>query len=242
VLRGFVSSYPRWSRDLASTIRLITQWHLQGNDSSDLLAPKFDFACRPRPESLDLGLHKGHSRASIQLARRSFVRMGRALIASRVRIKAPIPPTPRSTPLRIAGLTVPLAGTPRSELLEEERIGLAVLRLLAAYALRLCASDSDRHSVLAIDEAWALLTDSQGRALLERISRLGRSQNLTPILATQMLGDASEIEPLVGAFFTFGVETEDEARRALSLLRLDSDGEAARRRLIRPPGGALSQA
>jgi hypothetical protein len=134
--------------------------------------------------------------------------------------------------LRIAGLTLPLAGTARSELLEEERIGLAVLRLLAAYALRLCASDPGRHSVLAMDEAWALLADSQGRALLERISRLGRSQNLTPILATQMLGDAAELEPLVGAFFAFGVETAEEARRALSLLRLDPDDEAARSRLI----------
>ncbi len=62
-----------------------------------------------------------------------------------------------------------------------------------------------------MDEAWALLADSQGRALLERISRLGRSQNLTPILATQMLGDAAELEPLVGAFFAFGVETDEEA-------------------------------
>jgi hypothetical protein len=147
-------------------------------------------------------------------------------------------PTPAEVvSLRIAGLTLPLAGTARSELLEEERIGLAVLRLLAAYALRLCASDSTRHSVLAMDEAWALLADSQGRALLERISRLGRSQNLTPILATQMLGDAAELEPLVGAFFAFGVETEDEARRALALLRLDPDDEASRRRLLGHRGG-----
>jgi hypothetical protein len=47
-----------------------------------------------------------------------------------------------------------------------------------------------------------------------------------------MLGDASELEPLVGAFFAFGVETAEEARRALSLLRLDPDDETARRRLI----------
>jgi hypothetical protein len=134
--------------------------------------------------------------------------------------------------LRISGLTLPLPGTARSELLEEERIGLAVLRLLAAYALRLCASESARHSVLAMDEAWALLADSQGRALLERISRLGRSQNISPILATQMLGDTAELEPLVGAFFAFGVETEEEARRALALLRLDPDDEGARRRLL----------
>ncbi|HEX2707724.1 MAG TPA: ATP-binding protein, partial [Solirubrobacterales bacterium] len=110
--------------------------------------------------------------------------------------------------LRIKNLTLPLAGTARAELLEEERTSLAVLRLLAAYALRLCASDTTRHSVLAMDEAWALMSDTQGRALLERISRLGRSQNITPILATQMLGDAAELEPLVGALFAFGVETE----------------------------------
>ncbi|HWB69677.1 MAG TPA: ATP-binding protein [Solirubrobacterales bacterium] len=134
--------------------------------------------------------------------------------------------------LRIRNLTLPLAGTARSELAEEERTSLAVLRLLAAYALRLCASDTNRHSVLAMDEAWALTSDSQGRALLERISRLGRSQNITPLLATQMLGDASELEPLVGALFAFGVETEAEARKALALLRLDVDDDAAVQRLV----------
>ncbi len=134
--------------------------------------------------------------------------------------------------LRIKNLTLPLAGTARSELAEEERTSLAVLRLLAAYALRLCAGDPTRHAVLAMDEAWALTSDSQGHALLERISRLGRSQNITPILATQMLGDAAELEPLIGALFAFGVETEAEARKALALLRLDCDDEASIQRLI----------
>lgn len=134
--------------------------------------------------------------------------------------------------LRIRNLTLPLAGTARADLLEEERVSLAVLRLLAAYALRLCASDTTRHSVLAMDEAWALTADNQGRALLERISRLGRSQNITPILATQMLGDAAELEPLVGSLFAFGVETEAEARRALTLLRLDEDDENAMQQLL----------
>ncbi len=134
--------------------------------------------------------------------------------------------------LRIRNLTLPLAHTSRAELAEEERTSLAVLRLLAAYALRLCASDSSRHSVLAMDEAWALTSDTQGRALLERISRLGRSQNITPILATQMLGDTAQLEPLVGALFAFGVETESEARRALQLLRLDAEDESAIKRLL----------
>jgi hypothetical protein len=134
--------------------------------------------------------------------------------------------------LRIRNLVLPLPGTARAELLEEERTSLAILRLLAAYALRLCAADTGRHSVLAMDEAWALTTDAQGQALLERISRFGRSQNLTPILATQMLGDAETLQPLIGALFAFGVETEAEARKALSLLRLDPDDEAAVQQLL----------
>ncbi|MQA76346.1 MAG: hypothetical protein GEU88_18800 [Solirubrobacterales bacterium] len=134
--------------------------------------------------------------------------------------------------LRIRNLARPLPGTSRSELAEDERISQAVVRLLAAYALRLCASDESTHSVLALDEAWALLTDSQGRALMDRLSRMGRSQNITPILASQVVGDASDLEPLVGSYFAFGVERDAEAERALRLLRLDSDDEALRQRLI----------
>lgn len=134
--------------------------------------------------------------------------------------------------LRIANLTLPLPGTAAADLAEEERIGLAVLRLLAAYALRLCAADTRRHALLAMDEASALTSDSQGRRLLERISRMGRSMNITPVLATQMLGDVAELEPLIGALFAFGVETEAEARRALALLRLDADDPTAVQRLL----------
>ena len=86
--------------------------------------------------------------------------------------------------------------------------------------------------MLALDEAWALLTDSQGRALMDRLSRMGRSMNITPILASQIVGDAGELEPLVGSYFAFGVETESEAERALALLRLDTDDEVLRQRLI----------
>jgi hypothetical protein len=47
-----------------------------------------------------------------------------------------------------------------------------------------------------------------------------------------MLGDAEALEPLLGALFAFGVETEAEARRALALLRLDADDEVATQRLL----------
>ena len=106
-----------------------------------------------------------------------------------------------------------------------------MLRLLAVYALRLTSADPGRHAVLGFDEAWVLLADAAGRTLVDRISRLGRAQNVTPLLATQVLGDAAELEGLIGALFCFGVETDAEAQRALRLLRLDPDDERLRRQL-----------
>lgn len=136
------------------------------------------------------------------------------------------------TSLRIRNLTLPLPGTSRADQLEEERIGQAVLHLLAVYALRLTSADPDRHSVLGFDEAWVLLSDGAGRALVDRISRLGRAQNVTPLLATQVLGDVDQLDGLIGAAFCFGVESEVEARKALHLLHLDEDDETLRQRLI----------
>lgn len=139
--------------------------------------------------------------------------------------------TKQLTSLRIRSLTLPIPGTARSELSEEERVGQALLRLLAVYALRITGADRSRHAVLGFDEAWVLLADSAGRALVDRISRLGRAQNVTPLLATQVLGDAAELEGLVGALFCFGVETDTEAERALRLLHLDGDDERLRHQL-----------
>jgi hypothetical protein len=135
------------------------------------------------------------------------------------------------TSLRIRNLTLPLPGTPRTEMMDQERVGQAVLHLLAVYALRLTSADPRRHSVLGFDEAWVLLSDAAGRSLVDRISRLGRAQNVTPLLATQVLGDVDELESLIGACFCFGVETEREAAKALRLLGLDEDDAGLQQRM-----------
>jgi hypothetical protein len=134
--------------------------------------------------------------------------------------------------LQIRNLVLPDAATSRAEMHEDERAGQAVLRLVAAYAMRLCGRERATHSLLALDEGWALLGDSQGQALMKRLSRMGRSLNITPLLASQIIADARELEPLVGAYFAFGVETDEEAARALALLRLDPDDEGLRQQLV----------
>jgi AAA-like domain len=146
---------------------------------------------------------------------------------------SPAPPAGERaiTSLRIANLTLPLPGTPRSELTAEERTGRALLRLLATYALHLMGSDWTRRKVLLFDEAWMLLEDAAGLALVQRINRLCRSQNATPILVTQLLADVASLAELAGAVFAFGVETDAEAGRALELLGLDDDDARMRAQL-----------
>jgi hypothetical protein len=127
------------------------------------------------------------------------------------------------TTLRIRNLPRPAPGVRRGEYTEEEKIGQAILRLVAMFAMTLAGADRRVHKVLGFDEAWFLLQrdNSVGRRLVEQLTRWGRSENATPILATHLVADAEEIDNLIGPRFVFGMESEEEARKALRLLRLD---------------------
>jgi hypothetical protein len=96
------------------------------------------------------------------------------------------------------------------------------MRLITAYALRLTLGEPSRHKVLLIDEAWLLLASSDGRALIDRVNRTGRSENITLILATQQLGDIEHVAPLIGTHMVFGLETASEASKAAELLGMDT--------------------
>jgi hypothetical protein len=132
--------------------------------------------------------------------------------------------------LRLRHLRLPPPGRARGDADEEERIGTALLRLLAAYALRLTATDPERHSIVSIDEAWALLEHAP--EVVERLGRLGRSQNVTPLLASQRIGDVDALDGLVGTCLVFGLDSDAEAEAALRLLRQDPSDETLRRRLL----------
>jgi hypothetical protein len=206
---------PDWQTEIRRAVQTVVERGGHGcGEVIEALEGGSDAACEA---ARALGVH-----ASSGLARLGFASPG---------AEPPDAGAKTVTSLRIRNLTLPLPGTPRADMLEEERVGQALLRLLAVYALRLTSADPGRHSVLGFDEAWVLLADGAGRALVDRISRLGRAQNVTPLLATQVLGDVDELEGLIGACFCFGVETDGEARKALRLLRLDEDDDGLRQRL-----------
>lgn len=141
------------------------------------------------------------------------------------------------TYLPIRDLPGPEPGTPRGEYSQIERIGEQIVRLIAMFAMQLMQAERDRLKVFSFDEGWRLLSDPAGRALLSALQRMGRSELAVPIVSTQLVTDAligerESLENLIGATFVFGMRSEYEAGRALSLLGLDPERRVARQALL----------
>jgi len=133
--------------------------------------------------------------------------------------------------IRTPGLTLPDPGASRQTYTRAERVSVATLSLVAAKALRLVSTNRNRHKIVLLDEAWFLLASTQGRLLLNRLVRLGRSMNTTILLATQRLADLGDLSELVGVYFLFGQDSIPEAERALRMVDLDPEDVAIRSRL-----------
>ena len=125
------------------------------------------------------------------------------------------------TTVRAPGLTLPEPGVARETYTRAERVSVATLSLVAALALRLVSTDRARHKVVILDEAWFLLASVQGRALINRLVRLGRAHNATVLLVTQRLDNVGGIADLVGTWFMFGQESDAEATRTLELIGVE---------------------
>jgi hypothetical protein len=123
--------------------------------------------------------------------------------------------------IRTPGLSLPDPGASRETYTRAERVSVATLALVAAKALRLVSTNRQRHKIVLLDEAWFLLASTQGRLLLNRLVRLGRSMNTTILLATQRIADLGDLSELVGVYFLFGQDSIPEAEEALRMLGLD---------------------
>lgn len=160
----------------------------------------------------------------------------------------PSSPTPeighrQVTTLGIRGLVLPEQATPKANFTEEERVGQALVRLLAALAFRLLLQDPTRHALGLFDEAHFLGGDAASRRLIQFLLRMARSLNVTPVLASQTLSDlVEEFANVIGAFFGFSFKegAEEEAQLAARLTgRSDNDKELAARMMGFSEGRAV---
>jgi hypothetical protein len=152
-------------------------------------------------------------------------------------VKLPLLGDRQVTYLSIRDLPGPEPGTPRSDYTQAERVGQQIVRLIAMFAMHLMSSERERLKLFSFDEGWRLLGDPIGRTLLASLQRMGRSELAVPIISTQLVTDAlvgerESLENLLGATFVFGMRSEVEAARALTLLGLDPEDRRARGRLL----------
>jgi hypothetical protein len=141
------------------------------------------------------------------------------------------------TYIPIRDLPAPEPGRRRDEYSAAERVAEQLVRLIAMFAMHVMSSERERLKLFSFDEGWRLLGDPVGRQLLAALQRMGRSELAVPIISTQLVGDTAlgnqdSLENLIGATFVFGMRSEREAARALSLLGLDPDDRALRQRLL----------
>jgi hypothetical protein len=125
------------------------------------------------------------------------------------------------TTIRMPGLNLPEPGTERAAYTRSERVSVATLALVAALALKLISGDRSRHKLVVLDEAWALFASSQGRALLNRLVRLGRAFNATILLVSQRVEDLGELSQLVGVSLLFGQDSVRAAAAGIEAIGLD---------------------
>ncbi len=146
------------------------------------------------------------------------------------------------TYLPIRDLPGPEPGVPRSEYSQAERVGEQIVRLIAMFAMHLMSAERGRLKLFSFDEGWRLLGDPAGRALLASLQRMGRSELAVPIISTQLvtdtlIGERESLENLIGATFVFGMRSEAEAARALTLLGLDPNSRRMRQSLLEMEAG-----
>ena len=125
------------------------------------------------------------------------------------------------TTIRMPGLLLPEPSALRDSYTRAERVSVATLSLVAAYALRLISHDRSRHKVVGLGEAWFLLGSAQGRQIVKRLVRLGRAFNATVLLDTQRIGDLGDLADLIGVVFVFGQDSDESAKAALRFIGLE---------------------
>ena len=129
------------------------------------------------------------------------------------------------TTIRMPGLSLPEPTASRETYTRAERVSVATLSLVAAYALRLISHDRSRHKVVGLDEIWFLLASPQGRQIINRLVRLGRAFNATLLLGTHRIADLGDLSDLIGVVFVFGQDSDDAAAAALRFIGLEPTRE-----------------
>ena len=135
----------------------------------------------------------------------------------------------QTTILTFSGLDLPSATTAPGAYRMAERLSIALYYLTTELVRGLFAADRALPKLLAVDEAWALTRTTQGQALIEAMSRMGRSHNIAMLLASHNVADLLD-ERITGCISTtFAVHSRANREVEAVLGQLGIAGTAGNR-------------
>ncbi|MFK0142547.1 ATP-binding protein [Streptomyces murinus] len=121
------------------------------------------------------------------LAELSRTQLGAPLLGTPHEGASPLRPEPGLWLVQVPGLTMPQAGTKPRDMTMTERVSLALMRGLIAYALNTSARADlrDLPKVVAIPEVHVLTGTDDGRRFIDYIARTGRALDTSLAIDTQ---------------------------------------------------------
>lgn len=133
----------------------------------------------------------------------------------------------RNTILEIAGLELPDSET--AKLTPENKESMAVMYALRRYCLAFSEQDYSQETVVFLDEAWVFKITVYGRSFIDRLKRMGRSQNAFLVFVSQepddsALGDGQATA--FGTYFCFKNDADNSGEKILKRLKVEVTEES----------------
>lgn len=133
------------------------------------------------------------------------------------------------TMLQFSGLSLPKATLSPSLYTEEQVVSVALMNLIQLFTKGFMFSDDKKVKCIVNEEAWSLLGNETGAAIVDDSVLLARSTNTVPLIVTQNeTHEASKLNNNIGTFFYGQANDLDEIHAiAKSLDISDEEAKAA---------------
>lgn len=141
--------------------------------------------------------------------------------------------------IQVADLVLPEKGTEVKDYGLPEMLSVAMMIVISTFALDFIHSDRSVFKIVDLDEAWAILNTPQGKILVNRLVRAGRSMNAGVYFVTQSAGDIPDekIRNNIGLKFAFRSTDMDEIKATLEFFGLDPDDRENQSRIMNLENG-----
>ena len=131
------------------------------------------------------------------------------------------------TIISLQSLDLP-ANSNREEYTLQNRLAVGIMYLLTNYTESLMnASDKSHPKAVVIDEAWAITSTPQGKNMIPRLARMGRSLNTALVLVSQNAGDFLDLTNNMSYRMAFRAKDTKEIENVIDFFNLEhNDGNA----------------